>query len=138
MAWDVLGGQAKRSPGGGRAGLADRHDERGTFQRLADLMQDGASFVVETFDPASEASAGIVDDGWPVALVRTSGDFMLFGPDHEIQPTAGDLLVRLYRPAIAIRIASKQSRWGKIFRGVRRTNQAQESARSQRIHGSQP
>ena len=91
-------------------------DQSMDHERLADLMQAGASFVVETYEPDTEVSAGVVDDGWPIAVVRASGDFTFFGPELEIQPAAGDLIVRLYRPAIKAQTEPTQRRWGSIFR----------------------
>ena len=91
-------------------------DQALNHQRLADLMQAGASFLVETFEAGSAELAANADDGWPIAIVRTGGEFAFFGPEHEIQPTAGDLIVRLYRPALITQAETKQRRWSKVFR----------------------
>ena len=79
-------------------------------------MQAGASFLVETFEAGSAELAANADDGWPIAIVRTGGEFAFFGPEHEIQPTAGDLIVRLYRPALITQAETKQHRWNRVFR----------------------
>ena len=68
------------------------------YQRLSDLMDGGAAFVVEPVaeDRATQPAA----EGWPVALVGASGSISLFSPEHEDAPAAGDLIVRLHQPAL--------------------------------------
>ena len=91
-------------------------DQTMNHQRLADLMQAGASFVVETHDAAGAPPTAADDDGWPVAIVRAGGELVFFGPDHEIHLTAGDIVVRLYRPAIGTQTAATRRRWSTVFR----------------------
>lgn len=69
-------------------------------QRLSDLMQGGAAFVVEQV-PVDAAMAVPPEPSWPVALVSGAGGFSLFSPEHDDTPSAGDLIVRLYQPALA-------------------------------------
>ena len=68
-------------------------------QRLSDLMQGGAAFVVEPViaDPQPER---LDEPSWPVALVGATGSVSLFSPEHEDAPAVGDLVVRLYQPAL--------------------------------------
>ncbi|RZL29547.1 MAG: sodium:proton antiporter [Sphingomonas sp.] len=68
------------------------------FQCLSDLMQGGAAFVVEPVD--QDEAAWQVVDGWPVARVGVTGSLTLFSPEHEDTPVAGDLIARLYQPAL--------------------------------------
>ena len=91
-------------------------DQTMNYQRLADLMQAGASFVVETHDAAGALPTAADDDGWPVAIARAGGKLVIFGPDHEIQLTAGDIVVRLYRPATGTQTAATRRRWSTVFR----------------------
>lgn len=68
------------------------------FQRLSDLMQSGAAFVVEPV--GQDDTTWEVRDGWPVALVGATGSLTLFSPEHDDTPVAGDLIARLYQPAL--------------------------------------
>ena len=79
------------------------------YGRLADLMQAGAAFVVE---PVAEGTAqGSGDADWPVALIGAAGTFSLFSPEHDDAPSIGDLLVRLYQPALAPVAAAPRRRF---------------------------
>lgn len=69
-------------------------------ERLSDLMEGGAAFVVEPVRATADAVAP-VEPSWPVALVAADGGFTLFSPDDESQSSPGDLLIRLYQPALA-------------------------------------
>lgn len=75
-------------------------DETMTFQRLADLMQAGASLVVEPVEGTSNQTA-TVEDGWPIAIIRESGELAFVGAEHGATPARGDLIVRLYQAALA-------------------------------------
>ena len=50
--------------------------------------------------------------GWPVALIGASGAFTLFSPDDDDAPSAGDLIVRLYQPALVASLAAPRRRFG--------------------------
>lgn len=76
--------------------------------RLSDLMQGGAAFVVEPV-PA-DADAG--QPGWPVAVVSAGGGFTLVSPDDESENIAGDLVVRLYQPALISTPVATRRRFG--------------------------
>ena len=67
-------------------------------QSLSDLMQGGAAFVVEPF--RADAAPNGSDSGWPVALIAANGSFTMFSPEHEDKPVEGDLVVKLYQPAL--------------------------------------
>ncbi|RYY15828.1 MAG: sodium:proton antiporter [Alphaproteobacteria bacterium] len=69
------------------------------FQRLSDLMQGGAAFVVEPVE--QDEATWQAADGWPVARVSATGSLTLFSPEHDDTPIAGDLIARLYQPALA-------------------------------------
>ena len=68
-------------------------------QRLSDLMQSGAAFVVEPIS-ADQDVVTPAQPGWPVALVSAGGGFTLFSPEDENEGAPGDLVVRLYQPAL--------------------------------------
>lgn len=76
--------------------------------RLSDLMQGGAAFVVEPV-PA-DADAG--QPGWPVAVVSVGGGFTLVSPDDESESMPGDLVVRLYQPALISTPVATRRRFG--------------------------
>ncbi|MGC5799443.1 cation:proton antiporter [Sphingomonas sp. NFX23] len=76
--------------------------------RLSDLMQGGAAFVVEPV-PA-DADAG--QPGWPVAVVSAGGGFTLVSPDDESESMPGDLVVRLYQPALISTPVATRRRFG--------------------------
>ncbi|WP_242098030.1 MULTISPECIES: sodium:proton antiporter [unclassified Sphingomonas] len=69
-------------------------------QRLSDLMQEGAAFVVEPVAEGVPIKASR-EPSWPVALVSATGAFSLFSPEHDDAPAPGDLIVRLFQPALA-------------------------------------
>jgi len=69
-------------------------------QRLSDLMNGGAALVVEQV-PADAETTQTHEPSWPVALVSATGSLSLFSPDHDDAPVSGDLIVRLYQPALA-------------------------------------
>ena len=68
-------------------------------QRLSDLMQGGAAFVVEPF--RADAAPSGSESGWQVALVGANGSFTMFSPEHADTPGDGDLVVKLYQPTLA-------------------------------------
>ncbi|RZL28749.1 MAG: sodium:proton antiporter, partial [Sphingomonas sp.] len=76
--------------------------------RLSDLMQGGAAFVVEPV-PA-DADAG--QPGWPVAVVSAGGGFTLVSPDDASESMPGDLVVRLYQPALISTPVATRRRFG--------------------------
>lgn len=80
-------------------------------QRLSDLMQGGAAFVVEPV-PAAGAAALAAEPGWPVALVGTDGAFTVFSPDDDDHASAGDLVMRLYQPTLASAPIVRRRRFG--------------------------
>ncbi|QXQ05346.1 sodium:proton antiporter [Sphingosinicellaceae bacterium] len=81
-----------------------------TQQRLGELMEAGAAFVVEPCNGTEAEKERVADDGWPIAIVRTGGELAFLGPEQVTVPAAGDLVVRLYRAALAPRRAPR-SRW---------------------------
>lgn len=86
-----------------------------TFQRLADFMQAGASLVVEAYqDTDTELSPAIVD-GWPVAIIRHSGELAFVGTEHAAVPSEGDLILRLYQAALAPPLEAKPGRWRRLL-----------------------
>ena len=85
-------------------------------QRLSDLMQSGGAFVTEPFDEAAVAQPD-ADPSWPVALVGSGGSFALFSPEQDNLPATGDLILRLYQPALAPAAAE---RTGRRFNFLRR------------------
>lgn len=87
-----------------------------THGRLAELMKDGAAFVVEHFRKASNGSSD--GESWPTAVIAANGSFTMFGPDQEVNPSVEDLVVRLYRPAL-ITPAPVRDRWALISRRER-------------------
>lgn len=74
-------------------------DAEMVHQRLSDLMQGGAAFVVEPV-PTDADTVSSAEPGWPVALIGAGGGFTLFSPDDESASTPGDLVVRLYQPTL--------------------------------------
>ena len=85
-----------------------------THMRLAELMDGGAAFVVE---PPSEIAAGSSDHpggSWPTAVLGASGGFTMYGPDQEVDTSVGDLIVRLYQPALAVAAEPKRGRWRRM------------------------
>ena len=79
------------------------------YQRLSDLMQGGAAFIIEPVADSSHPST-IPKPGWPVALVSATGSLSMFSPEHDDAPSAGDLVVRLGPPALAPVAASVRRR----------------------------
>jgi NhaP-type Na+/H+ or K+/H+ antiporter len=71
-------------------------------EALAMLMAGGATFVAEVagVDGALPADVG-EDKSWPVAVVGTDGSFRFVSPDQPLPFTEGDLVLRLYQPALA-------------------------------------
>lgn len=80
-------------------------------QRLSDLMEGGAAFVVEPA-PTAEVSVASPEPGWPVALIGADGAFTLFSPDDDGEAAPGDLVVHLYQPALASTPSAKRRRFG--------------------------
>ena len=69
-----------------------------THERLAGLMAGGAAFVIE---PASNDRVPETSDtSWPTAVLAAGGGFMIYGPEQDVALTDGDLLIRLYQPAL--------------------------------------
>ena len=87
-----------------------------TFQRLADLMEAGASLVVEPYQLVTQEPSPVVDDGWPVAVVRPGCELAFLGAEHEAVPVQGDLIIRLYRAALAPVAETKRGRWSKVLK----------------------
>ncbi|WP_446690981.1 cation:proton antiporter [Sphingomonas sp. XXL09] len=85
-----------------------------TFQRLADLMEAGASVIVQPFG-IGETDVPGRDDGWPVALIRAGGELVFFGVDHDVDPAPGDLVVWLYKAALAPTTERKPARWRRLL-----------------------
>ena len=79
-------------------------------QRLSDLMAGGAAFVIGPV-PA-EADTPALEAGWPVALVSAGGGFTLFSPEDENEGAPGDLVVRLYQPALVSEPITPRRRFG--------------------------
>lgn len=84
-----------------------------THERLAALMQGGAAFVVE---PASgDAPPSSEPEGsWPTAVLAAGGGFTMYGPDQEVELGDGDLLVRLYQPALSGAVVTERGRWRRM------------------------
>ena len=84
-----------------------------THQRLAQIMSDGAAFVVE---PVAEGGMPreIAEASWSVAVLGTGGSFTICGPEQEVAPVEGDLLVRLYLPVLAPAPAPETGRWRRL------------------------
>ena len=88
------------------------------YQRLSDLMQDGAAFVVEPVTDGVEEALQNADASWPVALVSGNGSFELFSPEQDAALATGDLIVRLYQPSLASQPMVRGRRWPRFFRSV--------------------
>lgn len=86
-----------------------------TFQRLADLMEAGASMVIEPYQADASAPSSATVDGWPIAIVRQSGELAFLGAEHAAVPAAGDLVVRLYQAVLAPTAAVKRARWRRLL-----------------------
>jgi NhaP-type Na+/H+ or K+/H+ antiporter len=84
-----------------------------THQRLAQIMSDGAAFVVE---PVAEGGMPreIAEASWSVAVLGTGGSFTICGPEQEVAPVEGDLLVRLYLPVLVPAPAPETGRWRRL------------------------
>ena len=65
--------------------------------RLSDLMQAGASFLVEPADQRSGDDA----HSWVVASIAANGDFTLVGPEQDTPPPTEGLVVVLHQPVLA-------------------------------------
>ena len=90
-------------------------------QRLSDLMQGGAALLIEPVDgdaPVAPEANTERDPGWPVALIGGSGTFSLFSPEQEVVPAPGDLMVRLYQPALVTAAPERRKRF-RLFRRPR-------------------
>lgn len=85
-----------------------------TFQRLADLMEAGASVIVQPFG-SGETDVDVRDEGWPLALIRDGGELVFFGADHEVDPSPGDLMVRLYKATLAPTVERKPAQWRRLL-----------------------
>ena len=83
--------------------------------RLADLMAAGASFTVDRVDDQPEGM-GPPNDGWPVAIVRSGGDFAFFGPEQEIERSAGDIIIWLHRASLAPQTTMRRMPWRDLFK----------------------
>ena len=79
-------------------------------QRLADLMGGGAAIVTEPV--TAEGDMPATEAGWPVALVSAGGGFTLFSPDDDSEGNSGDLVVRLYQPALVSMPVATRRRFG--------------------------
>lgn len=86
-----------------------------TFQHLGDLMQAGASLVIEPYPAGDAMLLQAMDDGWPVAVIRRSGELAFVGTEHATLPGEGDLILRLYKAAFAPPPEAKQARWRKLL-----------------------
>ena len=86
------------------------------FLRLAELMEAGASLVVEAYGNDTGSPISTNRDGWPVALVRQSGELAFLGAEHAAVPAAGDLILRLYQAALAPAEEAKKRRWRQLLR----------------------
>lgn len=75
--------------------------------RLSELMASGAAFVVEPVT-AEPDPRPVSEPNWPVAVVAAGGTLALFSPEQEETPSAGDLIVRMYQPALTLAPASKR------------------------------
>lgn len=87
-----------------------------TFLRLAELMEAGASLVVESYRDEDGLPLSADEDGWPIALVRHSGELAFLGAEHAAVPAAGDLILRLYQAALAPAEEVKKRRWRQLLR----------------------
>ncbi|WP_242153757.1 cation:proton antiporter [Sphingomonas sp. BAUL-RG-20F-R05-02] len=74
--------------------------------RLSDLMQAGASFLVE---PADQRS-GDDEHSWVVATIATNGDFTLVSPEQEAPPPTDGLVVVLHQPVLAVEPVHRKRR----------------------------
>ena len=81
-----------------------------THQRLAELMGGGAAFVVEPFVDGQAAPIQ-TEESWPTAVLGAASGFTMYGPDQEVSITNGDLLVRLYRPALVTAAKPDKAGW---------------------------
>jgi Trk K+ transport system NAD-binding subunit len=72
-----------------------------SYQRLAALMESGAGLVTEIIK-AKDDSAVSIDPGvsWPIAIITRSGALTLVSPEQDNVSASGDLLIRLYLPAL--------------------------------------
>ncbi|MGI4806959.1 MAG: cation:proton antiporter [Janthinobacterium lividum] len=87
-----------------------------TFNRLAELMEAGASLVVEPYQVITHEHSPVIDDGWLVAVVRPGCELAFLGAEHEAVPVEGDLIVRLYRAALTPVVETKRGRWSKLLK----------------------
>lgn len=85
-----------------------------THDRLAELINGGAAFVVEPATDAAAQSSDQSDASWPTAVLGANGGFTMYGPDQEADLTEGDLLVRLYQPALTEGVQPNRGRWRRI------------------------
>ena len=94
-----------------------------THQRLSEIMNGGAAFVVEHVTEAGTASAG-EDPSWPTAVLTASGGFTMYGPEQDVALADGDLLLRLHQPALVAAFQPDRRRWFRISKQdrVRRQN----------------
>jgi len=90
--------------------------EKMTFEHLADLMQAGASLVVEPYMDGDKPPLPATDDGWPVAVVRHSGELAFLGAEHTAVPAKGDLILRLYKASLAPVTEAKPARWRRLLK----------------------
>jgi NhaP-type Na+/H+ or K+/H+ antiporter len=86
-----------------------------THARLAELMAEGAVFVVEPAVPVGAASSYRPDVSWPTAVLGVGGGFAMYGPDTAVIPADGDQLVRFYKPDLALAEAPKRGRWRQML-----------------------
>ena len=95
-----------------------------TCQRLAEVMSHGAAFVVEPIAADGQSPPGhplqITDMSWPVAVLGANGSFAFCGPEHELAPAQGDLMVRLYLPALVQAPEPEVGRWRRLARRYNR------------------
>lgn len=90
--------------------------EEMTFQRLADLMQAGASLVAERHHEAITDGSAFTDDGWPVAIIRQNGELAFVGAEHAATPADGDTVIRLHRAALVAEPGKSIPRWRRFLR----------------------
>ncbi|MGN6374515.1 MAG: cation:proton antiporter [Sphingomonas sp.] len=78
------------------------------YDRIVDLMQSGAGFVMERAGPDGELPPpDTAEPSWPVALVRLNGTVDFFSPEQEPAISEGDLVLRFCRAAAPRRRQSR-------------------------------
>ena len=72
-----------------------------THERLAVLMQSGATFISEPAMASIASPGSKAEQTWPTAVLRAEGSFTMYGPDQVVELSEGDVLVRLCEPSLA-------------------------------------